>query len=132
MFPVLWHRHSVLIIQCEMQWISPTFCCTSSCTPWDRCHCAWHSGEDHLPSGLFLAEIHTTWKCRLALNEKPDVPVAVRKARQSVQSNHNWRTSLGHKILHSKPCHLTHVHLNPLGLGVCLLHISCKDLEPLI
>lgn len=85
---VPWHRHSDLIIQCEMQQLSPTFYNVCSCTCWDQSHCTWHRGEDHLHSRLILVEVHTTWKWGLALNEKPDVPLAVGKASQLVQSNH--------------------------------------------
>lgn len=85
---VPWHRHSDLIIQCEMQQLSPTFYNVCSCTRWDQSHCTWHRGEDHLHSRLILVEVHTTWKWGLALNEKPDVPLAVGKASQLVQSNH--------------------------------------------
>lgn len=65
-----------------MQGLSPVFCYISFGTAQGGWQHAWCRGEVHLPLGLKLVEIHTTWKQGLALKEQPAVLLNTGKAWQ--------------------------------------------------
>lgn len=113
MFLVFYHRQSDLTIQSETLGLSPVFCYASFGTAQGGWQHAWCRGEDHLPLGLKLVDIHTTWKQGLALKKQPTLLLDTGKACQC-KAITTAEGHLGTNLAQQPCCHWLR-HTNAFG-----------------